>query len=368
MNEAALGSQIAAPDPAGAAIALYRTRAYRFSADLRHYVLAEVLEENHALGRRPASETMAFLRANLDRIRSTGQLEPFQRDIAEKEGIDVRRELDDRARYAPRLLPEHTPRTTVFIVGSPRSGTSHLYNILARTSRYAYFTTASCWAWPVRNLRHPARRSFEDLSIRVLRVDNKNTRLIPGLVMPYEAEDLYARAIPAYRHLGGHVYDLQLPRLGDLVLLTANVQAHCRHFARTAFLTKSPFNSLRIRELDASTDHRSLFLHITRDRAATADSMRRNRFRFHQDGTALTEEEAWHMFTSAITRDAPPARTLTIQHHDLLEDEKTEVERVERWIAAAAEPAVPLSRSSSAARHMGDRGARSEEGDPESRQ
>jgi hypothetical protein len=327
-------SQLAAPPPEGAAIALYRTRVYRFSDDPRHYVLAEVLEEKYALGTSPASATMAFLKASLDHIRSTGRPMPFNQQIAENEGVDIQQELDARALDAPRPLPQYTPRTTVFIVGAPRSGTSHLYNLLAYTGRYAYFTTASCWAWPVHNLHHPARRSFEALDESVLSVDNKNTRLIPGLVMPYESEDLYARAIPTYRHLGGHTYDLHDPHLNDPALLTASVQAHCQHFARTAFLTKSPFNSLRIPQVDAATGHRALFLNITRDQASTADSMRRNHFRFRHNGAALTEESAWDLFTSTIIRGAPPARTLTIQHRDLVADQKTELERVQQWITA----------------------------------
>jgi hypothetical protein len=332
VNDATLKSQLAAPPPDGATVALYRTRVYRFSDDPRLYVLAEVLEERYARGIPPAPATLDFLKASLDQIRSTGQPLPFPQQIAESEGIDVQQAPDARVPYAPRPLPHHAPRTIVFIVGAPRSGTSHLYNLLAYTGRYAYFTTASCWAWPVHNLRHPARRSFETLTEDVLAVDNKNTRLISGLVMPYESEDLYARAIPTYRHLGGHTYDLHDAGVGDPELLTANIQAHCRHFARTTFLTKSPFNSLRIPQLDANTGHRALFLHITRDQASTANSMRRNRFRFHHNGTALTEEAAWDLFTSTITRHAPPARTLTVQHRDLLTGQQAELEQVNRWL------------------------------------
>lgn len=332
MNDAALLSHLATPHPDGAAIALYRTRVYRFSEDPRHYVLAEALEENYSLGIPPAARTLTFLHANLQRIRATGEPLPFQDRIAEAEGIDVQKELDARTPYAPRPLPQHTPNTTVFIVGAPRSGSSHFYNLLACTGRYAYFTTASCWAWPVRNLGHPARRSFENVNRSVLTVDNKNTRLIPGLVMPYEAEDLYARAIPTYRHLGGHTYDLHAPLREDPALLAENIQAHCRHFTRPAFLTKSPFNSLRIRDLDAATGHQALFLHIVRDQASTADSMRRNRFHFHDNGAPLSEADAWGRFTGAVIRDAPPTRTLAIRHHELLSDEAAQLGRVQRWI------------------------------------
>jgi hypothetical protein len=89
------------------------------------------------------------------------------------------------------------PARIVVIVGAPRSGTSHLFNLLAATGSFAYFTTASCWAWPVRNLHQPGRRMFTTFSeSTVLTVDNKKTRIIPGLVMPGEAEDIWHRAMP----------------------------------------------------------------------------------------------------------------------------------------------------------------------------
>jgi hypothetical protein len=98
----------------------------------------------------------------------------------------------------------------VVIVGAPRSGASHLFNLLAATGSYSYFTTASCWAWPVRNLRQPERRVFTTLGeTTVLTVDNKKTRIIPGLVMPGEAEDIWHRAMPVYRHIRDHRYDIR---------------------------------------------------------------------------------------------------------------------------------------------------------------
>lgn len=338
MNNQTLTAQLAAPDPDGATIALYRTRAYRFSDDPRHYALAEAVEEKYARGLTPTPQTMTYLRATLDQIRSTGALIPFNPEVAETEGIDIRHELDARRPYAPRPHPEHNPKTIIFIVGAPRSGTSHLYNCLAHTGRYAYFTTASCWAWPTRNLDHPDRQSFEDLDDQVLTVDNKNTRLIPGLVMPYESEDLYARAIPTYQHLGGHTYDLTTAHITDANLLTTNIQAHSRHFRRDTFLTKSPFNSLRIPQLEALTGRTALYLHITRDRTGTADSIRRNRFRFHHQGTRLTEEDATDLFHDTIEQHAPADRLLTVQHADLLTSQEATLSRTTEWITATTSP------------------------------
>lgn len=252
-----LADQLAAPHPDGTAIALYRTRVYRFAEDTRHYVLAEALEEKWAQGSRPAPATLAYLNAVLDRIRATSRPLPFDGAIAAAEGIGD----------------------------------------------------------------------------TVMAVDNKNTRVVPGLVMPYEAEDLYARAIPAYRHLGGHTYDLTAVGLDDPGLLTAGIQAHIQHFGRPDFITKSPFNSLRIPEIDAATGRCAVFLSITRDQAGTADSMRRNRFRFLHEGRPLTEEAAWELFTTTIERDAPPERTIHVTHHELLIDEANTMARVHRLLS-----------------------------------
>ncbi|MFF7081785.1 sulfotransferase [Streptomyces lavendulae] len=333
MNHTTLAAQLATPDPDGATIALYRTRAYRFSDDPRHYALAEAVEERYARGLTPTLRTMTYFRATLDQIRATGTLLPFNPEVAEAEGVDIHHELDARRPYAPRPNPDHNPKTIIFIVGAPRSGTSHLYNCLAHTGQYAYFTTASCWAWPTRNLNHPDRSSFEDLDEQVLAVDNKKTRLIPGLVMPYESEDLYARAIPTYQHLGGHTYDLTTAEIADANLLTTSIQAHTKHFDRGRFLTKSPFNSLRIPQLEALTGRTALYLHITRDRTTTADSMRRNRFRFHHHGTPLAEEDATDLFHDLIQRNTPTGRLLTIRHTDLLTDQEATLTRATTWIA-----------------------------------
>lgn len=250
MNGALL-EQLHHPDPVGIDLALFRTRLYRFSDDRRHYVLAEVLEERFIEGRTPRKTTLDYVTACLNRIRSTGSPLPFEADIAEAEGIAVGVELRARRTFSlsggegPRQ-----PRQIVCILGAPRSGTSHLYNLLARTGRFAYFTTVTCWAWPTRNLGVPQRRSFESMPDDVLHVDNKATRIIPGLVMPYEAEDVYARALPTYRHLGGHTYDIVSAAVADEPLLRHAIGAHTQAFDRARFVTKSPFNAFRIRQLE----------------------------------------------------------------------------------------------------------------------
>jgi hypothetical protein len=220
-----------APDPDGRDLALLRTRLYRFTDDLRWYVLAEELEEHFLAGRRPQPATLAAVRACLDQIRREGSIPEFQDDVAIAEDIDVSATLARRAPHLWQRVPLVIPPTRiVIIVGAPRSGTSHLFNQLAATGRFAYLTTASCWAWPVRNLRQPGRRTFTEVGDAVFDVDNKRTRIIPGLIMPGEAEDIWHRAMPAYRHLRGHRYEIS-PETSNGEPGGLSETLHCEFFA-----------------------------------------------------------------------------------------------------------------------------------------
>jgi hypothetical protein len=157
------------------------------------------------------------VRESLAAIRATGQPLSFSDEVAAAEDIDVTAELAARTSYAWQRVPQApVPPAAVMIVGAPRSGTSHLFNLLAGAGPFGYFTTASCWAWPVRNLHHPRRYPFTRASSEVLGVDNKRTRVIPGLVMPGEAEDIWARALPAYRHIAGSGLYAALAQAADI--------------------------------------------------------------------------------------------------------------------------------------------------------
>jgi hypothetical protein len=321
--------QLHAPDEIGRSLALLRTRAYRFTDDHRHYVLAEALEEHLLAGRQPRPSTLACVHQCLTAIRQTGRLPAFCEEIAEAEDINMGTELDSRAPYSWQQVPyAGKPFTIALIVGAPRSGTSHLYNLLARSGHFGYFTTASCWAWPVRNLLHSRRHLFTRLGDPVLAVDNKRTRVIPGLVMPGEAEDIWARAIPAYRHIAAHRYEITPARTHQAGILHAAARAHVAHFRRSVLLAKTPFNSLRIPQIEELWGTAVRYIHITRDRQETADSMRRNRFEFIHGGRLLTAEDAWSMFTDSVHENAPASRLITVTHRELLADTRSTLARI----------------------------------------
>jgi sulfotransferase family protein len=337
LTRRALLHRLRVPDENGRDLTLLRTRWYRFSGDLRHYVLAEELEERLLAGGELRPATLTHVRECLAVIRASGRPLPFDPGIAGAERIDVQAGLAARGRYAwQHVATTGDPRAIAVIVGAPRSGTSHLYNLLARTGTFSYFTTASCWAWPVRNLRHPARRLFTAFGGEVLAVDNKRTRIIPGLVMPGEAEDIWARALPVYRHICGHRYDITQPRTGEPRILQAAARAHTAHFGRPLLLVKSPFNSFRIQLIEALWSQAVRYVHILRGQRETADSMRRNGFEFCHEGHLLTAEQAWRMFTEAVREHAPADRLITVTHAELLRDPDSVIARVSGWLGAHA--------------------------------
>lgn len=224
------------------------------------------------------------------------------------------------------------PSAVVVIVGAPRSGTSHLFNLLAATGKFAYLTTASCWAWPVRNLHHPGRQPFTDVGDAVLEVDNKRTRIIPGLVMPGEAEDIWHRAMPVYQHIRGHRYEISPEAsAGDVRILQTAARAHLAFFRRTALLAKSPFNSFRIPQIERLWGNAVRYIHIIRDQHEAGDSMRRNQFEFTANGHLLTAEQAWSRFVSAVHDYAPAGRTMTITHDRLMNNPRHTVEPIMAW-------------------------------------
>jgi Sulfotransferase family len=323
-------AQLQSPDRVGRDLSLLRSRVYRFSNDLRWNALAESLEEHFLAGRQPQPATLTAVRASLDQIRRDGSTPVFQDYLAEAEDIEVNAALARRVPHMWQQVPSAAPPArVVIIVGAPRSGTSHLFNLLAATGRFAYLTTVSCWAWPTWNLRQPGRRLFADVGAEVLKVDNKRTRIIPGLIMPGEAEDIWHRAVPVYRHLHGHRYEIGSEvGIGDLGILRAATHAHLAHFQCALLLAKSPFNVFRIPQIEKLWGDAVRYIHIVRDQHEVADSMRRNRFEFVVGGRLLAAEEAWTRFVGSVQQHAPADRTTTISHEQLMTNPEQAVDSV----------------------------------------
>jgi hypothetical protein len=328
-----MATQLDDPDHVGRDLTLFRTRAYRFSDDPRHYVMAETAEEHFLSGKSLSPAVLTQIRYSLDQLRTNGRIPAFDPDSAAADGLDLELEL---ARRGPHLystsLAAREPDLVVAIVGAPRSGTSHLVNVLARQHHFAYFTTASCWAWPVWNLHHSERHLFTEFGDVPLSVDNKRTRIIPSLVMPAEAEDVYARAIPVYRHMSGHRYAMDFSQQGDLGILRAGTQAHIKYFNSTSFLTKSPFHSFRIPAFERLWGTRMRYVHIARDRDDSALSMARNNFEYIVNDRVLSPAEAWFLFENSLAGALPTSRVLKVTYGQLLADESGLVRNILDWL------------------------------------
>lgn len=328
-----MATQLEDPDHIGRDLTLFRTRAYRFSDDPRHYVMAEQVEEDFLSGGSPSPAVLTQIRYGLDQLRTNGRIPAFDPDSAAAEGLDLELEL---ARRGPHLystsLAAREPDLVLAIVGAPRSGTSHLVNVLARQHHFAYFTTASCWAWPVWNLHHSERHLFTEFGDVPLSVDNKRTRIIPSLVMPAEAEDVYARAIPVYRHMSGHRYAMNFSQQGDVGVLRAGTQAHIKYFNSTSFLTKSPFHCFRIPAFERLWGTRMRYVHIARDRDDSALSMARNNFEYIVNDRVLSPGEAWFLFENSLASALPTSRVLKVTYRQLLADERGLVRNILDWL------------------------------------
>lgn len=325
----AVEAQLQAPDPVGRDLILLRTRLYRFTDDLRWYVLAESLEERWLAGQDPRPDTLEVIRGCLTQLRTSSHALPFPEEIPEREGIDIQAGLRARESYTWQNVPlTSPPAMIVLIIGAPRSGTSHLFNLLARTGSFGYLTTASCWAWPVRNLHQPGRRLFTEIGDPVFAVDNKRTRLIPGLVMPGEAEDVWDRAIPVYKHIAGHHYQITAAGAGQCNILDAAARAHLAYFGHSRLLAKSPFNCFRIPQIEQLWRNTVRYIHIVRDQHEAADSIHRNHFEFSLGDRLLDAEHAWALFVETVRRHAPADRTVTVQHAALLADPARVLDRI----------------------------------------
>jgi hypothetical protein len=271
---------------------------------------------------------MTAIRSCLDKIRHDGTPAEYRDDFATAEDINIGAGLEMREPYEwHRVAAAGQPRKVVVIVGAPRSGTSHLFNQLAATGRFAYFTTASCWNWPTRNLHQPGRQLFTAVTDTALTVDNKRTRIIPGLIMPGEAEDIWHRAMPVYHHIRDHRYDIGLqPESGNPRILHAAAHAHLAHFNRDVLLVKSPFSSFRIPLIEQQWGTAVRYIHIVRDQHETAESMRRNQFEFITQDRLHDGESAWSLFVNAVRDNAPADRTFAVRRDELLRDAQRVIE------------------------------------------
>ncbi len=321
-----------------ATLSLFRTRASRFSDDPAVNVLAEQLDERYLAGMTPQPPTMLAVERFIDMVRRGEPPAIPAAQLAELEHLDLAAELAARAAHTQRTDPSQWFQRldmAVFIVGSPRSGTSYLFNLLAAQGAFAFFTNASCWAWPTYGLAHTAKRPFADLGGGAFAIDTKTLKLDPSLVVPAEAEDIFHRAIPCYIHLGGHRYEFTDPALGNLYVLDRAIAAHLEHFSTRRLLTKSPFNTFRVAQLYRRFGSKCRFIHICRNGEDVAASIRANRFVYRQRGEFLTPEMAWIVHIQAALRHVDQVPMYLIRYEDLVDNPGHELGHLLDWLGLA---------------------------------
>lgn len=172
------------------------------------------------------------------------------------------------APFERRLLASAPPETRpVFIIGAPRSGTTLLSELLVTSARFAYFS----------NLAHRLYLT----PVAASRLGRKTTdawrgRLestyghIPGWAAPNEGGWIWRRWTPEEHRLEAGTLEPRAAR--DLVRTVAATSA----VIGAPFLNKNVMHSVHL-PLLAELFPAAVYIHLTRDTAATARSMRRAR-------------------------------------------------------------------------------------------
>ena len=146
-------------------------------------------------------------------------------------------------------IMDYNPPPSVFILGSPRSGTSILFKTLANHPSFACTT----------NLTRRFRANFTLVRI---------AELFGGKHRPVEAGELWNSFWPDGRKVRDEKDLTEYHRR----MLEKIVWGHVRHFRRQVFLAKRPGISMRIRWLAAGLPN-AKFVHVLRDGRAVANSI-----------------------------------------------------------------------------------------------
>jgi hypothetical protein len=163
-----------------------------------------------------------------------------------------------------RAIPIERP---IFIIGSHRSGTTVLYEALARHPDLAYFTNAS-------NLL-PRLPTLMNLLSRALGLDQVAQER-------FLQDDIQFTATSPNE--GIRIWELHTPDAPDHCLdethddtameayLRATIRKHLRYFRASRFINKNPDNSARMRYLNRLFPD-AYFIHIVRDGRAVCSSL-----------------------------------------------------------------------------------------------
>ncbi|MEP7166444.1 MAG: sulfotransferase [Candidatus Woesebacteria bacterium] len=326
-------------------IALAKRRIYRFSENLEEHVLIEELE-GRSLSGGVAKETHAEIVKYLDLMAQHGSSYLDISLIAERERIDLQGQMNARLEHKGRISPPTAPEKNIFIVGSPRSGTTHLFNLLSFQRCFSYFTNFSHHVWSSYNLSHlDGRKHFQSSGSEILTQDSKKLRLLTDTVIPDESEHIFNRYITSYSQLRTHQYLLSEPVIKNPESLVMAASEHAQAFESPFFLSKSPFNSFRIPQLQHIFNNSAYFIHIHRNGYAASQSIATNGFKYFTESDS-TDDPAifWGRHISAIMEQSNHVQMVHIPFEDLLRQPTDALQKIFDWLGIEAPQLIVQNR------------------------
>jgi omega-hydroxy-beta-dihydromenaquinone-9 sulfotransferase len=208
--------------------------------------------------------------------------------------------VDTPLRWAEQILFEHTSRNVsiikpIFIVGCHRSGTTVLYETLAKHPDLVCWTNASAFVphMPIlaNRILSTAKKSDTNGVERFMKDGLKISYFTPS-----EGIRIWEQFSP---ETGDYCLDetTNNPRMEQYIKLM--IRKHLKHMGGSRFLNKNPDNSVRIRYLNKLFPD-ALFIHILRDGRAVCNSLlkfRQSAAEFfgpeHRHATSGVKVKAW---------------------------------------------------------------------------
>lgn len=346
----------------GSKISRLKPRIYRFSRSILRHICIETLEKIFLETSNLPNQAIIYINDLLDSFRMRGVFESSVSDheIAKICGIEFDYEIKKRRYLACQDIYSSGKNENfehVLITGSPRSGTSHLFNLISSQGKYAYFTADSHAFWGMTPFKGEKRYWHHSVAQEphLFMMDSRHLKLDPSLLIPNEGEAIFHQYMPVYKHLKGHTYRLypdgaestsqskadpeELLEQKDFILSSQDVlpligimKLHMQEMGRDCFLSKSPFCSFRLQKM-LENDLSLKVIHIYRDEEKVCNSLKRNGFTFTCGGDAdfLSHKKARNLFvdaTNSATKNLQPDRYAEISYEKLLLDPNKELARL----------------------------------------
>lgn len=267
-------------------LSLAKRRIYRYIDNLEDHVVIEEVENKYLSTGIINLTTHELIKEYLTGVENDAKTSFKEQEIANIENINIKEKLDERISFENKInLENNNVKKIIFIVGSPRSGTTFLYNLLTFQNKASYITRLSHHKWPIYNHKNTnGRIHFQHLGEEFFNTDTKSTQLLMDVIFPDEGEQIFERAISIYKPIKRNQYEMLKPNIINRNILDEAIKKHSYIFNSEYFICKSPFNSFRIKELAALYGDKAKFIHIHRNGYAVAQSIKDNGFKYFVPG------------------------------------------------------------------------------------